>query len=552
MAKYVFGIDLGTTYSCIAYVDDTNRPTVIPNMENTKTTPSVVNFSDDNTVVVGQVAKENAVLEPENTISLVKTLMGRQKFAIRYNDEDLSPEVVSSYILRKLVRDAEQNLNLEIKDVVITCPAYFGSAEREATKNAGIIAGLNVIEVINEPTAAALYYGCSKAEDEKTFLVYDLGGGTFDVTVMRIAEGKVEELCSFGDHDLGGKDWDAAVMSYLKSQFEEETGEEFDDNEFGRQDLALKAETAKQQLTQREEAKQVLDSAGTRGRVSITRETFNAITADLLTQTLDKTDEAIAATKAKGYSIDEILLVGGSTKMPQVREALMEKYAIETKVLEPDEAVAKGAAIYAVGAYEVNFQMWQEKIASGEVDLSNAEVKEEVEKYQEEAAATTEAIPCLRGKVITEVVSVVTTKTYGVELYRNGDPDQGFVKNLILKNEKMEGGSIFASTRAGTMDDDQRSVQLRIFESDDTEAESSIDEDYFLGEAVLELPPNLPANSLLELSLTLNNQGLLFLHGKDLTMGGEVKATMEASSGTTMSKDEVQAAAKRTSAVAVD
>ena len=235
MAKYIFGIDLGTTYSCIAYVDETGRATVVNNKEGTNTTPSVVNFADPSLVVVGQVAKETAVIDPQNTISLVKTLMGKSNFAINYNGEDLSPEIVSSYILRKLTEDAGEILNTEVKDVVITCPAYFGTAERTATKNAGEIAGLNVIEIISEPTAAALYYGCAKAEGEKTILVYDLGGGTFDVTIMRIGDGKIEVICSDGNHQLGGKDWDNAVMNYLASQFCSETNFDGEFDEYGQQ-----------------------------------------------------------------------------------------------------------------------------------------------------------------------------------------------------------------------------------------------------------------------------------------------------------------------------
>ena len=181
MAKFVFGIDLGTTYSCIAYVDETGNAVVVKNQEGSNTTPSVVNFADPSHVVVGQVAKETAVIDPQNTVALVKTLMGKSNFAINYNGEDLSPEYVSNFILRKVAEDASKALNTEVKDVVITCPAYFGTAEAEATKQAGIIAGLNVIEIIREPTAAAICYGVTKAEGKKTILVYDLGGGTFDV-----------------------------------------------------------------------------------------------------------------------------------------------------------------------------------------------------------------------------------------------------------------------------------------------------------------------------------------------------------------------------------
>ena len=218
MAKYVFGIDLGTTYSCIARVDDSARAEVIKNNEGSNTTPSVVAFEGNN-VIVGEDAKAEAVLNPETTAAFVKTLMGKTDFAFNYNGEDKTPEEISSYILRKLAQDASVQLGEEVKDVVITCPAYFGTAERTATKNAGKIAGLNVLEIISEPTAAALYYGCAKEQNEKTILVYDLGGGTFDVTIMRISSDKIEVICSDGDHDLGGKIWDEALMHYLSEQF---------------------------------------------------------------------------------------------------------------------------------------------------------------------------------------------------------------------------------------------------------------------------------------------------------------------------------------------
>ena len=386
MAKYIFGIDLGTTYSCIAYVDESGRAVVVNNSEGTNTTPSVVNFASPSQVVVGQVAKENAVIDPQNTVSLVKTLMGKSNFAINYNGEDKTPEEVSAYILRKLAEDAGKLIDTGVKDVVITCPAYFGTAERTATKNAGEIAGLNVIEIISEPTAAALFYGCAKEQEEKTILVYDLGGGTFDVTIMRISAGKIEVICSDGNHQLGGKDWDTEVMNYLAAQFCAETGFDGDFDEYAQQDLRLKAEKAKQQLSSRPEVPVMLDAAGLRARVSLSRETFDDITRALLNESLEKTDAAIAVAAEKGYKIDEILLVGGSTRMPQVSKALIEKYGIEPKILEPDEAVAKGAAIYALGAYEIKVEELKEKIESGKVDLTDEAVKEEVEKYQEEAA----------------------------------------------------------------------------------------------------------------------------------------------------------------------
>ncbi len=197
MENKAFGIDLGTTYSCISYVDDiSGEPVVVDNSEGTNVTPSIVCFEDEDTIVVGNVAKETAVVSPEATCEFVKRRMGVDKVAITYNGTDYSPEQISSLILKKLVKDAEEALDTKIKDVVITCPAYFGIAEKTATENAGKMAGLNVLEIINEPTAAALCYGSLRDVEDKTILVYDLGGGTFDVTIIRVTP---EEIVAIAD-----------------------------------------------------------------------------------------------------------------------------------------------------------------------------------------------------------------------------------------------------------------------------------------------------------------------------------------------------------------
>lgn len=341
------GIDIGTTYSKIAFVDNDGRPTVISNFEGEYATPSAVLFNSPNDVVIGLVAKENAVLAPERTISDIKSLIGAVDFSVNFDNHNWTFEEVMSLLIKKLVNDAEIVMGTYIDGAVITVPAYFGIAECTAMKNAGEIAGLNVIGIISEPTAAALYYGCAKEQGEKTILVYDLGGGTFDVTVMRISAGKIEAICSDGNHELGGKNWDDAVIQYLTGEFCSETGFDGDFDEYAQQDFRLKAERAKKQLSSREEVPVLLDAAGLRARISISRTTFDEITQTLLNESIEKTDAAIAVAESKGYKIDEILLVGGSTRMPQVTKALVEKYGIEPRILEPDEAVAKGAAIYA-------------------------------------------------------------------------------------------------------------------------------------------------------------------------------------------------------------
>ena len=523
MAKYVFGIDLGTTYSCIAYVDETGRATVVNNSEGTNTTPSVVNFASPSQVVVGQVAKENAVIDPDNTISLVKTLMGKTDFAISYNGEDKSPEEVSAYILRKVAEDAAKMLDTEVRDVVITCPAYFGTAERTATKNAGIIAGLNVLEVISEPTAAALYYGCAREQEEKTILVFDLGGGTFDVTIMNISSEKIEVICSDGNHELGGKDWDEAVMRYLAEEFISQTGFDGEFDEYAQQDMRLKAEKAKQQLTSRDQVPVMLDAAGLRARINLTREKFDEITSALLGEAIEKTESAIDVAKEKGYNIDEILLVGGSTRMPQVTKAIVDRFGMEPKILDPDEAVAKGAAIHAVNVY-VNNQKILEPGDVGEttVNVGGATKEINADDYKEELAVQPEMMS-IGGK--TRKVVVATTKSFAIEVLINGESK---CCNMIIKNEPMPDGSISVTKEFGTNVANQESAELVVYESDFMEETFDVDKDFVLGTATLELPGNLPAGSPIQVTFTLSTEGILEVSGVDKTTGREVHATMQA------------------------
>lgn len=523
MAKYVFGIDLGTTYSCIAYVDETGRATVVNNSEGTNTTPSVVNFASPSQVVVGQVAKENAVIDPDNTISLVKTLMGKTDFAISYNGEDKSPEEVSAYILRKVAEDAAKMLDTEVNDVVITCPAYFGTAERTATKNAGIIAGLNVLEVISEPTAAALYYGCAREQEEKTILVFDLGGGTFDVTIMNISSEKIEVICSDGNHELGGKDWDEAVMRYLAEEFISQTGFDGEFDEYAQQDMRLKAEKAKQQLTSRDQVPVMLDAAGLRARINLTREKFDEITSALLGEAIEKTESAIDVAKEKGYNIDEILLVGGSTRMPQVTKAIVDRFGMEPKILDPDEAVAKGAAIHAVNVY-VNNQKSLEPGDVGEttVNVGGATKEINADDYKEELAVQPEMMS-IGGK--TRQVVVATTKSFAIEVLINGESK---CCNMIIKNEPMPNGSISVTKEFGTNVANQESAELVVYESDFMEETFDVDKDFVLGTATLELSENLPVGSPIQVTFTLSTEGILEVSGVDKTTGREVHATMKA------------------------
>ena len=547
MAKYVFGIDLGTTYSCIARVDETARAELIKNFEGEYITPSVVLFDGDH-VIVGSQAKAESVLNPKTTSMLVKTLMGKTDFAIEYNGEVKSPSEVSSYILQKLAKDASEQLGVEVKDVVITCPAYFGTAERMATKNAGELAGLNVLEIISEPTAAALYYGCTKQQDEKTILVYDLGGGTFDVTIMRISSSKIEIVCSDGDHDLGGKNWDQELEEYLSDQYKREFGNiEF--SEYEKQELILKVEKIKKNLSSRNQASDILSAGGNRRKISITREKFDEITELLLERTLIKTENAIEIAKEKGYDkIDEILLVGGSTRMPQINKALVNRFKdTKIQILEPDEAVAKGAAIYAVNVYEKN-----QKILTEQNFNSDEEVKVVVDgnektlnakDYEENLAFSPEMMNI--GGSVKEII-MATTKSFAIKIIKNG---KEMCFNMIIKNESMPNGIREVSEVFGTLYPNQKSVSIEIYENDCMDKYFEIEEELKLGDTILELPGNLPQNSPIEVTLKLSNEGILQVTGLDKTGNRKIEAKMKAKG--IMSEEEFEKVKQRMQGITV-
>lgn len=292
----------------------------------------------------------------------------------------------------------------------------------------------------------------------------------------------------------------------------------------------------------------MIDAAGLRARVTLTRDIFNQITETLLNESIEKTDAAIAVAKDKGYEIDEILLVGGSTWMPQVKDKLVEKYGREPKILEPDEAVAKGASIYALGAYETKVEEVKEKVENGEVDMQDQEQKEEVENFSETATVSTAMIPALGGRKVSEILSVITSKSYGLKVLMGGEEK---CNNMIVKNEKMPDGRVSVSRQFGTAEADQETAELEIYESDFMDEYYAVDEDFKLGNATLELPGNLPEGAPIEVSFTLDKEGILTVTGKDLTSGREITAQLQASSGTTMSKEEVAAAKQKSKSITV-
>jgi molecular chaperone DnaK len=350
----IFGIDLGTTYSVVGYIDDTGRAAVTRNNAGDDTTPSVVYFENEANVVVGKVAKESAGLYPDQVVSLIKREMGDREYRRSFFGVEHTPPSISAIILDALARDAGAATGKKVTDVVITVPAYFGLLEKDATRQAGEIAGLNVIGIVPEPVAAALQYGVTGSADGTTFLVYDLGGGTFDISLIRMKEDSVEVLTVGGDHKLGGADWDEKLFDYIVDQAVEQSGDDsIRDDEGMLQDLRTLAEKTKQDLSTAETKTLIVRYTGTPIKITVTRKQFEEMTAELLEETIRITTRTLAEAEKKfpgiKGQISEVLLVGGSSKMPAVSEALRLAFGWTPRLADPDLAVAKGAALYAAG-----------------------------------------------------------------------------------------------------------------------------------------------------------------------------------------------------------
>ncbi|MCZ9351766.1 molecular chaperone DnaK, partial [Streptomyces mutabilis] len=350
MARAV-GIDLGTTNSVVSVLEG-GEPTVITNAEGARTTPSVVAFAKNGEVLVGEVAKRQAVTNVDRTIRSVKRHMGTD-WKINLDGKDFNPQQISAFVLQKLKRDAESYLGEKVTDAVITVPAYFNDAERQATKEAGEIAGLNVLRIVNEPTAAALAYGLDK--DEQIILVFDLGGGTFDVSLLEIGDGVVEVKATNGDNHLGGDDWDQRVVDYLVKQFQSGHGVDLSKDKMALQRLREAAEKAKIELSSSTETSINLPyiTASAEGPLhldeKLTRAQFQQLTADLLERCKTPFHNVIKDAGIQLSEIDHVVLVGGSTRMPAVAELVKELTGGKdaNKGVNPDEVVAIGAALQA-------------------------------------------------------------------------------------------------------------------------------------------------------------------------------------------------------------
>ncbi len=553
MTPRVFGIDLGTTYSCIAHVDEHAKPVVLPNKEGDLTTPSVVFFESPESIVVGKSAKDVAAVEPDQVVSTVKRMMGDATWDFDAFGKTYRPQDISSFILRKLVEDAELALGGEkIEKVVITCPAYFGVNEKEATRQAGLLAGLDVLYVIPEPTAAALCYGIEQTENQ-TVLVYDLGGGTFDVTVIDIREGAIDVVCTGGDHRLGGKNWDEALVHYMAECFAKDTGvsaEALLNDVETYQELLNDAEECKKRLTDREAVTRPVRFEGKRVKVEVTREAFDRISDQFLQRTLSLTEQEIEKAQAKGYDkIDKLLLVGGSTYMPQVLDAVRSRFQ-DSSILQfdPNQAVAKGAAIFGFKCFvDDQLKQWIEGSTGQDATGIDLTLPGEVRDQAVKEVAIKLGLP---GATVEQMaatrVTNVTSKSFGIVVM---DPASGEerVTNLITVNSQVP---IEVSKEFGTHAENQTCADVRCMENLAANGELiPVAECTELGKGELLFGKPLPAGSPVEITFRLTDDGLLRIRGKDVTTGSLFEGEFKTDS--VMAIEELEESKSRNLSMAV-
>lgn len=553
--SYVFGIDLGTTYSCISYLDEYGKPVVLKNSDGDHTTPSVVFFESPSNVVVGIEAKRSYEVEQEKTIQFIKRKMGKENDSVMVDGTIYTAPEVSAYILKKIVADANAELHQtgvlqdgeEIKDVVITCPAYFGMNEREATKRAGELAGLNVLNIINEPTAAAISYGVANSGKSETVLVYDLGGGTFDITVMNIDSNNISVVCTGGDDQLGGKDWDECLMSYIFEKYEEEFGEDLSEDMEAVANLYIEVENWKKALTARE--KVTLKASGDAGRFreEMTREQYEVLTKDLLDRTKNLLDDVLQTAAGQGYPlerIDRVLLVGGSSRMPQVAAMLERDYHVKPVLADPDEAVAKGAAIYANNEKTYNDFVQSEAQKAG---VSVEQMKEdnlitgELDKKYAMAVNSGAA-----GGVRLNITNVLS-RTYGMKVVSSWDERSYEIENMLMINDKLPASTTksFATVANG-----QHSIMIEIFESRSTEQTMALEDRTPITEIEMKFTRQVPKGTELVITFSLDNAGILHILGEEMCNHSKLDTTFRLSNQ--MSDDEMKSAVARMASANVE
>ena len=554
MSSKVLGIDLGTTYSCVAYIDQYGKAVVLKNSDGDHTTPSVVMVESEGSTIVGTEAKRSIELEPDKTVQFIKRKMGKDDDTVELNGTTYHAPEISAMILRKIVKDAVDDLRQigeladgeDIKDVVITCPAYFGMNEKQATITAGKLAGLNVLNIIQEPSAAAISYGVSGNDKNETVLDNDLGVGTFDITVMDINKSNVKVVCTGGDDHLGGKDWDEALINYVVERYEEENGEDLSEDPEAIAALYVDVETWKKSLTNRTKTNMSVKGPAGPFREELTREKYEEITHDLLNRTKNLLDDVIATAEKQGYpisKIDKVLLVGGSSKMPQVAAMIERDYGVTPVLADPDEAVAKGAAIYA--SSEKAFDKFLQEKAQ-ETGKSVEEIKAENLKTQEfdKEFANLSVVDSGFGGVKINVQNVLS-RTYGIAILC----DDGNVRiaNFLYINKPLPATE--TKTEYGTSVPNQKSLSLKIYESRSTDKVMDIDR-----EPITVIPmkfnQEVRLGTQVIITLSIDNAGLMHIVAEEQQYHSKLDTTFQLSNQ--MSDEDMIVATDRMSKISVE